>query len=392
MQTFQGYLRHDGRVGVRNHLAIVSTVALANRTAELAAAAYGARREPGDPPALLVHGEFQRGLQAPDARRLEQVLERLVTHPNVGAAVVLCHDRRTARAWQARLQACGRTVEVLAVMDSRGVQHAIDRVADALARGAAALRGAPRVDCPLSALTYALECGGSDASSAICANPAIGRYVDDVVAAGARVIVSETAEFIGGEEVVRAQSTCPEVAEAILRCIAATEARMAGDGDHYRGVNPTAENLDAGLTTLVEKTMGALCKIGTARFAGCLDFGEPPAAPGLHFMDTPFFSPCSITGMVAAGAQVTLFAMGVFNPSGNPLAPTIKVCGNPDTVRDWPDGIDVPLVDLLEGRITLDAAAARLAQVVRQVAGGAVTHTERWGEGQFIVPRMLPTF
>jgi altronate dehydratase large subunit len=196
------------------------------------------------------------------------------------------------------------------------------------------------------------------------------------------VIVSETAEFIGGEEVVRAQSTCQEVAEAILRCIAGTEARMAGDGDHYRGVNPTAENLDAGLTTLVEKTMGALCKIGTARFAGCLDFGEPPAAPGLHFMDTPFFSPCSITGMVAAGAQVTLFAMGVFNPSGNPLAPTIKVCGNPDTVRDWPDGIDV----------TLDAAAARLAQVVREVAGGAVTHTERWGEGQFIVPRMLPTF
>ncbi len=390
--TFAGHVRSDGRVGVRNHLALVSTVALANRTAELAAALHDARRGPGDPPALLVRGEFQRGLQAPDAQLLDRVLGQLVTHPNVGAAVVLCHDRRAARAWQDRLAGCGRPFEVLAVMDSLGVQRAVDRTADALARASLALRGAQRVACKLSSLTFALECGGSDASSAVCANPAIGRFVDQVVALGARVIVSETAEFIGGEAVVRAQSASPEVAEAIIDRIAATEARMAGDGDHYRGVNPTAENIDAGLTTLVEKTMGALCKIGDARFAGCLAFGEPPSQPGLHFMDTPFFSPCSITGMVAAGAQVTLFAMGVFNPSGNPLSPTVKVCGNPDTVRDWPDGIDVALVDLIEGRVSLDTAAGRLGELVLRVAGGEPTHTERWGEGQFIVPRMLPTF
>ena len=392
MPSFGGYVRSDGRVGVRNHLALLSTVALTNRTAELAAALHDARRMPGDAPALLVRGEFQRGLQAPDARLLDKVLAQLATHPNVGAAVVLCHDRRAARAWQERLAGCGRPVEVLALMDSLGVQRAIDRTADALARASQALQGARRIDCALSSLTFALECGGSDASSAVCANPAIGRFVDRAVALGARVIVSETAEFIGGEAVVRAQSGSPEVAEAIIGRIAATEARMAGDGDHYRGVNPTAENIDAGLTTLVEKTMGAVCKIGDARFVGCLDFGEHPAVPGLHFMDTPFFSPCSITGMVAAGAQVTLFAMGVFNPSGNPMAPTVKVCGNPDTLRDWPDGIDVALADLIEGRISLGTAADRLGDVVLRVAGGETTHTERWGEGQFIVPRMLPTF
>jgi len=157
-------------------------------------------------------------------------------------------------------------------------------------------------------------------------------------------------------------------------------------------VNPTAENLEAGLTTLVEKTMGALCKIGNARFMSCLDFGQPPAGAGLHFMDTPFFSPCSITGMVAAGAQITLFSMGVFNPSGNPLSPTIKICGNPDTVRHWRDGIDVALVDLIEGRISLDVAGDHIRQAVRQVAEGHRTYTETWGEGQFIIPRGLPTF
>jgi altronate dehydratase large subunit len=237
-----------------------------------------------------------------------------------------------------------------------------------------------------------LECGGSDASSAVCSNPAIGRFVDWAIAQGARVIVSETAEFIGGEDVVRAQSASPEIAQAIIDCIAATEARMAGDGDHYRGVNPTAENIEGGLTTLIEKTMGAVCKIGGSRFVGCLSFGQAPSEPGLYFMDTPFFSPCSITGMVAAGAQITLFSMGVFNPSGNPLAPTIKVCGNPQTLRDWADGIDVGLDQVLAGAMSLDAAREVIAQSVLSTAAGAHSKTEAWGEGQFIVPRMLPTF
>jgi altronate dehydratase large subunit len=389
---FQGYMRPDGRVGIRNHLALVSTVALANRIAEHAAARFDAQRNGGTDPVLLIRGEFQRGLQNVDAQLQDRVIERLITHPNIGAAVVLCHDRRTAQIWIRRLANHTVPVEVLAVMDSRGMQHAIDRTLRSLEIADLSRRAFHRSACPFASLRFALECGGSDASSAVCSNPAIGRFVDQAVAAGATVIVSETAEFIGGEEVVRAQSLSSAIADSIIGRIAMTEARMAGDGDHYRGVNPTAENIEAGLTTLVEKTMGALCKIGQARFAGCLDFGEPPPVAGLHFMDTPFFSPCSITGMLAAGAQLTLFSMGVFNPSGNPLAPTLKVCGNPDTLAHWADGIDVGLAELIDGRIGLDEAGRRVHQAVMRVAEGEVTHTERWGEGQFIIPRMLPTF
>ena len=109
-------------------------------------------------------------------------------------------------------------------------------------------------------------------------------------------------------------------------------------------------------------------------------------------MDTPFFSPCSITGMVAAGAQITLCSMGVFNPSGNPLAPTIKVCGNPQTVEHWEDGIDVDLSGLIAGAIDLDQAAQKVRQAVLGAATGAITKTEAWGEGQFIVPQFLPSF
>lgn len=396
--TFLGYPRARGGPGVRNHLAVVSTVALANRVAELAARHHEAiRRGPAPNEAeahavLRVSGEFQRGLQNADARLQDYVLASLVAHPNIGAALVLCHDRSAAKAWQQKLAGIGKPLEVLAVMDSQGVQRAVELAAAALQRLAQPLRAMQRVPCSFSQLAFALECGGSDASSAVCANPAIGRFVDAAVAAGATVIVSETAEFIGGEAVVRAQSASPEVAQAIINRIAATEVRMLGDGDNYRGVNPTAENIEGGLTTLVEKTMGAVCKIGNSRFAGCLDFGEAPRKPGLYFMDTPFFSPCSITGMVAAGAQVTLFAMGVFNPSGNPLAPTLKICGNPDTVKHWADGIDVDLTKLLQGEITLDAAGQRVAEAVLRTAEGVITRTEAWGEGQFIIPRMLPTF
>lgn len=391
--VFSGYRRTDGRVGIRNHLALVSTVALANRTAELAAARFNdAHAKARSDAVVLVRGEFQRGLQQADAALQDQVLQALITHPNVGAAVVLCHDRLAAQAWTARLARHGTPVEVLAVMDSHGMGDAIDRVVAALQRMDRFRAAVTQTDCPFSALSIALECGGSDASSAVCANPAIGRFVDRAVAAGATVIVSETAEFIGGETVVQTQSMSDEIAQAILARIAATEARMTGDGDHYRGVNPTAENIEAGLTTLVEKTMGALCKIGNARFAGCLAFGQAARGPGLHFMDTPFFSPCSMTGMIAGGAQLTLFAMGVFNPSGNPLAPTIKVCGNPATIARWADGIDVALAELIDARIGLDEAGARVHEAVIRVASGETTRTERWGEGQFIIPRLTATF
>ena len=389
---FAGYRRADGRAGVRNHLALISTVALANRIAELSAAQFNASQAPGNDPVLLVRGEFQRGLQTPDAVLQDEVLFRLITHPNIGAAVVLCHDRSTAHRWAQRLASGPTPARVLAVMEHNGIHDAITQTVTALGQLAALLQPMQRAWCPFSQLTFALECGGSDASSAVCSNPAIGRFVDRAVALGASVIVSETAEFIGGEDVVRAQSANADIARRIIERIALTESRMTRDGDRYRGTNPTAENIEAGLTTLIEKTMGALCKIGRASFVDCLDFGQAPSRPGLSFMDTPFFSPCSITGMVAAGAQITLFSMGVFNPSGNPLAPTIKVCGNPETVQRWSDGIDVALVDLIQGRIDLDEAGARVFKAVLEVAGGARPHTESWGEGQFIIPRLLPTF
>jgi altronate dehydratase large subunit len=378
---FRGFPRTGGKVGVRNHLVVLSTVALTNRWAELISA--------GIPEAVAIVGEFTRGLRAPDAARQARVCEALAIHPNVGACLVLCHDAESARQWRRRLSGSGRAHTVLALMEQAGMAAAVQAGQVALAALDAQRRAVVRQPCPVGALTLALECGGSDPTSALIANPAIGRVVDTVVDAGGSAVVSETVEFVGAEDPVRSLCRNPEVAERIIAAIAAAEQRMEEDGERYRGVNPTAENIEGGLTTLVEKSMGAVAKVGSRPFTGLLEFGEAPPAPGLYLMDTPFFSPCSITGMVAAGAQLTLFGMGVFNPSGNPLAPTIKVCGNPMTVARWADAIDADLSAVLTQGAGLDQAAQRLGNFVIETAEGSETRAEYWREGQFIVPKTL---
>lgn len=378
-----GYRRADGRLGLRNHLLVLSTLALTNRVAQLAAAA-----EPG---CLLVAGDLQRGLRGRDAMLQERVVQALLRHPNVGGAVVFVHDTPARARLQAFADSCGRPVQVLAFMEGRGVAETIQRGRRAIAEVRAALHVQQRIPGHLSELTLALECGGSDATSAVCANPTIGGFVDLVVSRGGSAIVSETAEFIGAEPVVTARSASVRAGRDIIEAIRQRERMIQEDGEDYRGVNPTPENIAGGLSTLVEKSMGAVAKCGESPFMGRLDFAEAPPAPGLWFMDTPFFSPVSITGMVCGGAQLTLFGIGVFNPSAVPLAPTIRVCGNPATVREWSDAIDIDVSMLVDGRISLPEAVALLRLKAHAVCDGELTWAERWGEGQVIIPRECPS-
>jgi altronate dehydratase large subunit len=376
-----GWARTNGPPGLRNHVVAFSTVALTDRVTELAA-----QKVPGT---LLLAPRFERGLRERDADLQAKIIDRVVTHPNVGAALVVTHDRAAAAELEKRFAGFSKPVHVRALMAASGMENAIGGFIRSLQDLVVLAAKVERVPLCLSDLTVALECGGSDASSAVCANPAIGRFVDQLIAAGGTAIVSETAEFLGGEKVVEARSKTPEIARRILACLEAEEHLMLETGEDYRGVNPTKENIEAGLTTLTEKTMGALCKIGQSAFAGCLDFAEQPLRPGLHFMDTPFFSPVSLSGMVLAGAQLSLFAMGVFNPSGMPLAPTIKICGNPQTMNSWGSSVDLDVSGLLTGHTNLDDAAATIVKEITALAAGHLTRAEVWEEGQLMMPRTM---
>lgn len=374
-----GWHRAHGRPGLRNHVVALSTVALADRITQQAA-----EKVPGT---LLLAPRFERGLRGADAALQDRMIRAIVGHPNTAAILLVTHDGATADAYRALFADAGKPVAIRATMISDGVDDAITRIAQDLRGLHVATAETARVPLEASDFLVALECGGSDASSAVGANPAIGRFVDGLLAKGGAAIVSETAEFLGGEPVVRDRCTDPALAERILSRIGAAEARMLEDGQDYRGINPTRENMEAGLTTLTEKTMGALCKIGESRFSGCLDFAESPAVPGLHFMDTPFFSPVSLTGMILAGAQVSLFAMGVFNPSGMPLAPTMKISANPDTLQRFGDSIDVDVSGLLTGETTLNGASHAIADTLVAFADGRPSRAEVRREGQVIQPR-----
>jgi len=383
-----GWRRADGRVGIRNHIVVLSTVALTDRLATLAGASVEG--------VLTIAPAFERGLRGRDAALQERVVNAIVRHPNTGAVLLLAHDPAAARGLETRFAEAAtasgpaRALRTISLMEAGGYEAALEASVEALETLRAATRAPAGDALALADLSVALECGGSDATSSACANPAIGRFVDRLVAAGGTAIVSETAEFIGAEAIVRERASDAAVAERVLACLGRVERLMGEDGENYRGVNPTAENIEAGLTTLVEKSMGAICKIGSSSIAGCLDYAEAPAVPGLYFMDTPFFSPVSLTGMMAAGCQLTLFGMGVFNPSGNPLTPTVKVCGNPQTLAAWGSEIDVDVSGVIDGGLSPGGAGEAVAEAVRAVVSGELTRAERRGEGQVIVPRSVP--
>ena len=377
-KTYQwrGFRRDDGRVGCRNLLLVLSTVALTDRfAADIAAADEGA---------LLVSGAYPRGLRGADQQGLTRQLHRILQHPNVGATLLVVHDAATAKFWRAQTQSIGRPVQVVAFMEQQGRQAAINegrRVLAALRQGLTQTRS----PIAIQDLFLSLECGGSDVSSGVCSNPVIGDVTDLIIAKGGSAVVSETAEFIGAEPVIERRTPDPVTRRQILQFIAARERLMnEDDKQDYRGVNPTPENLAGGLTTLIEKSMGAVSKTGSSPFVSALPFGEGPTRPGLHFMDTPFFSPLSLTAMAVSGATIGLFAMGVFNPSGCPLTPIVKVCGNPATVKRWGEDIDVDLSAMLTQGQSRTWAAEHLLAMFHAVFHGHPCAAERTREGQIM--------
>ncbi|MGA0795309.1 MAG: UxaA family hydrolase [Quisquiliibacterium sp.] len=373
---WQGFRRSDGRVGCRNLLMVLSTVALTDR---LALDIVGE-----DTDVTLISGAYPRGLRGADGKRLSRQFLELLRHPNVGATLLLVHDAAAARLWREQSATLGRPVEILAFMEHDGRAAAIAEGRRKLAKLRLQLP-LVRSTARLGDLFLSLECGGSDVSSGVCSNPVIGDLTDLVVGGGGSAVVSETAEFIGAEPVVVARTPDPAVRNGILARIAARERSMNEDDEQdYRGVNPTPENLAGGLTTLVEKSMGAVSKTGSSAFVSALDFGERPVLPGLHFMDTPFFSPLSLAAMAMSGATIGLFAMGVFNPTGCPLTPIVKVCGNPGTVARWGDDIDVDLSPMLVGGQSRRWAAERLLQVFHEIYHGSPCAAERAREGQIM--------
>lgn len=373
-----GYRRKNNKFGIRNYNIVLSTVALTDRISQEISEGFISVRS--------VVGGFNRGLQKKDEKILNSFFKQVLSHPNVGSALIITHDNFSLDYFKKNFK-----IEIphdyLSFMSCSGRDDAI-KIGKRKVKELLKSSKLKKVKIPFSELILALECGGSDVSSSICSNPLIGDFTDLLIKEGGTAIVSETAEFIGAEQIFDKRCKNKKIKQLILEAIKNKENLMQLDsGKDYRGTNPTNENIEGGLTTLIEKSMGAVSKTGTTKFVSALNFGEIPKISGLHFMDTPFFSPISLTGMMMGGCTFCLFAMGVYNPSGNILCPTIKLCGNPNTLKFWSNDIDIDVSDYFLGVKKSEEMLEKMMMKINLICNGNETVAETNLEGQFILPR-----
>jgi altronate dehydratase large subunit len=256
----------------------------------------------------------------------------------------------------------------------------------------AALERDEREAFDLSSLILCVKCGGSDYTSGLAANPALGRVADRLVDAGGTAVLGEIAEIMGAEHLLAARATSPDTGARLIQIISRVEGEARALGLDIRGTQPSPGNIRGGLTTIEEKSLGATHKGGERTpLSDVVPYSGRITRRGLTVRDTPGLDVESVTGMVGGGAQVVVFTTGLGTPTGNPIAPVIKITGNTRTAVSMADNLDLDVSGILDDRETLDAAGDRLFAEVIEVCSGKLTAAERLGHKEFAIHRRNPT-
>jgi altronate hydrolase len=385
-RTFPGYARGGGRPGTRNYVAVISTVNCSAHATRQIAAHFTPERLAAYPHvdgvAAFTHNSgctFAAGSR--DEVMLERVLAGTACHPNVGGYLLVglgCEKMTVARLSE-RLAGCGRPGAGLVIQESGGTAATIEAGIARVGALLAEVNRVHRTPQPLAGLALALQCGGSDAWSGVTANPAVGLVVDEVVRQGGTALLAETPEIFGAEHLLLSRTSSREVARALAQ-------KVAWWREHARRQGATVDdnrspgNEAGGLTTIYEKSLGAVAKGGSTPLVAVYDYGEQVDARGLAFMDTPGYDPVGVTGQVAGGCNLVLFTTGRGSVWGSRPAPVIKVCSNPDTFRRLSGDMDLDAGRVLEGE-PLEQVAAGLLDLVVAVASGQPTRSEALGMG-----------
>jgi len=384
---FFGYVRPDGQVGIRNYVLALSGTLYANSTCERLAHLV-------QNTIPIVH-PLGRCQIAPD---LAQTFRTLVGHgknPNAGAVIVIDHFKEqgcTADEIAHEIASTGKPVEVVNIRREGGVVSALAKAVRLAVDMNRQITRQQREKVPLSKLIFGFNCGTSDVTSGLAHNRCVGWVVDRVIEAGGRALGAETTEMMGGEDLIRARAKTPEIAEKLLGMIRRMEERILACGVDLRGSQPTGDNIAGGLTTIEEKSLGAMQKWGTKPIVGVVEYAEPIGdEPGLWLMDTPGHGGESITGIAAAGAQIMAFSTGGGHTINHPLMITIRLSGNRESCEKMKDTNEVDVSDMFEGT-PLDVAGKRLFDEVLDVCDGKMTKAEALKEfNAFAINRCGPS-
>ncbi|WP_319416885.1 UxaA family hydrolase [Marispirochaeta aestuarii] len=371
---FLGYHRPDGQVGVRNYLGVLSTVTCANQAAEnIAGHVRGT--------AVFTHQQGC-GLLQEDLDLTRRTLINLGRNPNLGAVLVVslgCEGVDAEKIVEG-IASSGKPVELVRIQRDGGYFAAISEGGLKAQKLASEISMQVRKEASIQNLRIGVKCGASDPTSGLASNPAVGQALDQLIAAGGSAVFGETTELIGAEHLVAGRCETDELSDRLLGMVRRLEARVIQHGSDMRGGNPSAGNIAAGLTTIEEKSLGAVVKSGTAQIHGVFDYGEcPPNEGGLYFIDSPGREPELLAGLGAAGCQIILFSTGIGAPQGFPFIPVIKVSGNRNTVKALVDFIDLDVSQVLLKGESLESAGSRVLQYSLRTADGHTTKAETIG-------------
>ena len=380
--TFQGYRRADGRVGVRNEIWILCTVGCVARTAERIAR-IGAERYAGriDGVYAFTH-PFGCSQLGDDLEATRRVLAGLAAHPNAGGVLILglgCESNQLD-ALLATLPASRR--ERIRAFAAQMEEDETEAGLAALDELVALAEKDKREPCPASSLVIGLKCGGSDGFSGLTANPLVGRIADKVAEAGGTPILTEIPEVFGAEQLLMQRAASPRVFDDVGSVVNDFKQYFLDHGEPV-SENPSPGNIEGGVTTLEEKSLGAVQKSGRSALTQVLRYGERAEAPGLALLEAPGNDAVSSTALTAAGATVILFTTGRGTPLGFP-APTLKIATNSDLARRKPHWIDFDAGRMVEGE-DIDTAADALWRLVLDTASGKPAKNELNGEREIAI-------
>lgn len=383
LDDLQGWLRSDGRKGIRNTVVVAYLVECAHHVARQITRPF----EGEDVHVIGFPGCFPNDYA-------QKMMTQLCTHPNVGAVLLVslgCENFRKAQL-QEQIEASGRAVELLTIQKSGGTRTSIETGRDWVAKRLEELHAMPKTQMDVSELVIGTICGGSDATSGLTGNPAAGWAFDKLIAQGAACIFEETGELIGCQHIMAERAETPELADALIQCVekAARYYRAMGYGSFSQG------NAEGGLSTIEEKSLGAYAKSGNSKISGILRPGDMPSAQGLYLMDVvpegdPIFGfpnindNAEIIELIACGAHAVFFVTGRGSVVGSAISPVIKICANADTYSRMSEDMDVNAGRILSENATLEDVGGEIFDKLMALGRGERTASETLGHQEFVL-------
>lgn len=374
------YKRPDGKYGIRNKVLILPTVGCSNETARLIAQQVNGTVSITNRKGC---GQIGTGIQI-----MRRTLVGLSVNPNIYGTIIVGLGCETTQPYKLREEIeklSNKPIEVITIQEEGGTLKTIEKGVKLARKMVEDMSKQKTEEVDISNIILATNCGGSDATSGLSANPALGYCSDVLIKEGGTVLLGETTELIGTEHILASRAKDEKVKNNILNIVKGLENEFVKLGVDIRGANPSPGNMKGGLSTLEEKALGGISKGGSSSINEVVCYGEIPKNKGLIIMDTPGYDIESVTGMVAGGAQVCVFTTGRGTPTGNPLIPVIKITGNYQTYENMFDNMDLDISDVISGKRSINECGEMILQELVDVCNGKYTKAESYGFGELAI-------